>query len=66
MTTRMRIKLNAEDRNALQKRAEEELRDMPQQALQLLREGMAKKDDKHQDDEGKVVKQTVSTAMELE
>ena len=43
METRLQIKLSAEDRNALQKRAKKELRDVRQQALQLVREGLAKK-----------------------
>jgi len=43
MTTRLQIKLSPEDRNAFQIRAEKELRDLRQQALQLVREGLAKK-----------------------
>ena len=51
MTTRMQITLNPQDREALQKRAEEELRELPQQALHLLREGLAKKSENEGDGE---------------
>ena len=36
--------------SALQKRAQEELRDMAQQALQLVREGLAKKTERKEKD----------------
>ena len=47
MTTRLQIRLSPEDRNALQERAEKELRNLRQQALQLVREGLANKTERN-------------------
>ena len=49
MDTRVQITLNPQDREALGELAKKELREMRQQALHLVREGLAKKSENGED-----------------